>query len=209
MAFCNSCGASLDPGAKFCAKCGGAVAAVTPATTTPPAAVAPSAPAAGAPAKSGSGLKIVLIIFAVLFGLAILAVVGVGVVGWQIARHSRIQKNGDQVHVQTPFGSVESTDKPDEALRGLGIDVYPGARPLKGASVASFGGIHTVTASFECDDSPDKVAEFYKSRMPNANVAVSDPGHSTIVDNQNNGVTTINIQTQGGKTRLQITNVKK
>jgi len=210
MAFCNSCGATLEPTAKFCAKCGAAAATSAPTAATPTPAVAPSSPGAVAPAKSGSGLKIVLIVFAVIFGFAILAVVGFGVVAWQVARHSRVQKDGDQVHVQTPFGTVETTDKPEETLRNLGIDVYPGARPLKGASAATFAGIHTVTAPFESDDPPDKVGDFYKSRLPNANVVVAGADRYTIISgDRSSGTTTINIQTLNGKTHIVITSVTK
>ena len=68
MAFCNSCGATLDSGAKFCNKCG---------TTQPGAAAASVTPAGTAPAstqKSGSALKIILIVVAVIVVLGILAI---------------------------------------------------------------------------------------------------------------------------------------
>ena len=60
MAFCNACGATVEPGAKFCPKCGAAV---------PAAAVASTAPAT--PAQSNA-LKIILIVVAVIIGLGIL-----------------------------------------------------------------------------------------------------------------------------------------
>ena len=64
MAFCNSCGATLDAGTKFCNKCGaGAPAASVPAASTPAA--------AGTPAQGGGGsaVKIILIVVAVIVGL--------------------------------------------------------------------------------------------------------------------------------------------
>ena len=206
MAFCNSCGAVLEPSAKFCNKCGGA--AGTAAGSAAPAASA-AAPGTAAPAKSSSGLKIVLIVLAVIVGFVILAVVGMGVVGWQIAKHSRVQQNGANSRVETPFGTVETTDNPNEALQNLGIDVYPGAQPLKGASVASFAGMHTVTAPFESDDSPDKVADFYKAKFPNANVSTVSNDRYTIMSTDKKAVTTINIQPEGGRTKFIITNVTK
>ena len=66
MAFCNSCGASLDPSTRFCNKCGAAVLASTP---VPNAAMASSTVPVGtvpAPAAQGGGaLKVILIVVGV------------------------------------------------------------------------------------------------------------------------------------------------
>ena len=63
MAFCNSCGATLNAGTKFCNKCGATVSAPVP-----------PAGASSAPANKGgsSALKIILIVVAVIVGLGIL-----------------------------------------------------------------------------------------------------------------------------------------
>src|SRR5713226_9500932 len=100
MAFCNSCGATLDSGAKFCNKCG---------TTQPGAAAAPiftvpgAAPAATA--KNSGALKIILIVVAVVVGLGILGIGAVSFVGYRIASHSRIHNDNGNVRVETPFGT--------------------------------------------------------------------------------------------------------
>ena len=200
MTFCNSCGGPVGPSDKFCPKCGTAAGTAAPTIT-------PTGP--GVPSKSGSGVKIVLIIVAVIVGFFVLAIAGLGIVGWQIARHSKVEKNGDQVKVQTPFGTVESTDNAESALKELGIEVYPGARPQKGAAVTSFGGTHTVSAPYESDDAANKVAEFYKSRFPNANVSVADGSQYNIVSTDKNSVTTINVEDRGDKTVFMISNVRK
>ena len=176
MAFCNSCGATLNPGTKFCNKCGAAVAvgASSPGVTS----TAP--PPAPAPTGGGSALKVILIVVAVIVGIGILGIATVGIIGYRIAKSSHVSQNGDHVKVETPFGSVETSKDPDQAAKDLGVDLYPGAQVQRnGASSAAFGGIRTVTAMFETSDAPDKVCSFYKSRFPGAMVttSVSEPLH--------------------------------
>ena len=205
MAFCNSCGATLNPGTKFCNKCGATVAAgaTAGATSTAP-------PPAAAPTGGSSALKVILIVVAVIVLVGILGIATVGIIGYRIARNSRVSQNGDHVKVETPFGSVETSKDPDQAAKDLGVDLYPGAEVQRnGASSASFGGIRTVTAVFETSDAPDKVCGFYKSRFPGAMVTTSEQNHCTIVSNDKKNMITINIEASGDNTRLQITNVSK
>src|ERR1700676_1983953 len=200
MAFCNSCGATLNPGTKFCNKCGATVAAgaTAGATSTAP-------PPAAAPTGGSSALTVILIVLVGILGIAT-----VGIIGYRIARNSRVSQNGDHVKVETPFGSVETSKDPDQAAKDLGIDLYPGAEVQRnGASSASFGGIRTVTAVFETSDAPDKVCGFYKSRFPGAMVTTSEQNHCTIVSNDKKNMITINVEASGDNTRLQITNVTK
>jgi len=203
MAFCNSCGATLNPGTKFCNKCG-AVAGGPPAPTaaTPPAA---------APTGGSSALKIILIVVAVIVGIGILGVATVGIVGYRIAKSAHVRQEGGHVKVETPFGNVESSQDPAQAAKDLGVDVYPGAEVQKnGASSATFGAIHTVTANFESSDSVDKVCTFYKSRFPNAMATTSDQNRCTILSNDQKGnMVTINIEPNGDASKFQITNVSK
>jgi hypothetical protein len=195
MAFC-----------KFCNKCGAAVASGPSAagvTSTAP-------PPAPAPTGGSSALKIILIVVAVIVGIGILGVATVGIIGYRIARTSHVTQEGDHVRVQTPFGSVETSKDPEQAAKDLGIEVYPGAEVQKnGASSASFGGIHTVTAMFESGDAVDKICSFYKTKFPGAMVTTSDQNRCTIVSNDQKNMITINIEARGDTTKLQITNVSK
>jgi len=203
MAFCNSCGATLNPGTKFCNKCGAAVAAPVPAPGVTPA---PAAPATG----GGSALKTILIIVAVIVGIGILGMVTVGIVGYRIAKSTRVSQQGDHVKVDTPFGSVETSKDPNQAAKDLGIDIYPGAEVQKnGASSATFGNIRTVTATFESSDAPAKVCSFYKTKFPRAQVTTSEQNHCTIVSNDRKNMVTINIEANGDTTKIQITNVTR
>jgi hypothetical protein len=149
-------------------------------------------------------------IVAVIVLLGILGVASVGFFAYRVAKSARVHQEGDHVKVETPFGTVESSKDPDQAAKDLGIDIYPGAEVQKsGASSATFGSIHTVTATFESSDSLDKVCSFYKSKFPNAMTTSSDQNRCTIVSNDQKNMVTVNIEARGDTTKFQITNVSK
>lgn len=206
MAFCNSCGATLSEGTKFCNKCGAGVTGV-------PVSAKPTAPAAPAPAPTGgssSALKVILIVVAVIVTIGIVGVATVGIIGYRIAKSSHVRQQGDNVKVETPFGTVESTKDPAQAAKDLGIDIYPGAEVQKdGASSASFGSIHTVTANFTSSDAVDKVCNFYKEKFPGAMVTTSEQNRCTIVSNDPKNMVTVNIEEHGDGSKFQVTNVTK
>lgn len=140
--------------------------------------------------------------------VGILGVASLGFFAWRVARRTHVRHEGENVRVETPFGTVESTKDPQEAARSLGVDPYPGAEVLKGgASSASFGAVHTTTLNFESTDSQDKVCNFYKSRFPNAMVMSSQEDQCSIISNDKRNMITINIKAEDGKTRIMITNV--
>jgi hypothetical protein len=72
---------------------------------------------------------------------------------------------------------------------------------------ATIGGMHTVQAEFESDDSADKVMAFYATRFPNANVTTKDHNHYAIVSTDKNNLLTITIEPGDGKTRIKIATV--
>ncbi len=151
-----------------------------------------------------------MIVVAVIVLIGILGIATVGIIGYRIAKSSRVNQNGDHVKLETPFGSVETSKDPDQAAKDLGVDLYPGAEVQRnGASSAAFGGIRTVSAVFEVSDAPDKVCSFYKSRFPGAMVTTSDQNRCTIVSNNQRNMITINVEASGDRTKLQITNVSK
>lgn len=205
MAFCNSCGASLDPGTRFCNKCGAAVSSVPSA-----GAVAVPPVAAPAPAKGGGSgvLKVILIVVGVFVILGVLAISTVGLIAWRVARTTHLRHEGDHVKVDSPFGSLETSKNPEEMARDLGVDIYPGARAEKnGSATASFAGIRTASAVFKSSDSVDQVSAFYKAKLPNAMVTTSDENHCTIIAQDQKNMTTVNIQADDGQTKIQITHV--
>ena len=216
MAFCNSCGASLTPGTRFCSKCGAAVLASSPAPAAASAAPVrsasptPATPTVSAPAppSSGAALKVILIVVGVIVLIGTLSVASLGFFAWRVARHTHVRQEGDNVKVETPFGTVQSTKDPQEAARNLGVDLYPGAQvSTEGATSTTFGTVHTASLNFETTDPLDKVSTFYKSRFPNAMVMTSQADQCTIISNDKKNMVTINIKTEGDKTRIVITNV--
>jgi hypothetical protein len=211
MAFCNSCGATLSDGTKFCSKCGAAVTA--PAVmATPPVMPPPVTPAAGSGGGSGA-LKIILIVVGVIVLLGILGVGAVSYIGYRAVhavKNSRVHQDGDNVKVETPFGSMQSTKDPEQATKDLGVDIYPGAEVQKeGASSATFGSIHTVSAKFESSDSMDKVCSFYKEKFPSAMSTSSDTNRCTLVSNDQKNMVTIHIEPNGDGSKFQITSVNR
>jgi hypothetical protein len=211
MAFCNSCGAALNPGTNFCNKCGAAVAAPASIPAATPTAAAPAMPAPPPPPKGGnSALKIILISVAVIIVIGVLAVASLSFFVYHVAKNSKVHQEGDNVKVETPFGTVETSQDPEKVTKDLGVDIYPGAEAQKnGTSSVSFGAVHTVTATFTSSDSLDKVCTFYKSKFPNAMTTTSDQSRCTIVSNDQKNMITINIEGSGEATRIQITNVSK
>ncbi len=228
MAFCNACGANIVSGTRFCNKCGAAILASTlpPPAQSPAAGAAPpvasgpvpSAPvppvspmaSSAAPASGGNALKIALIVIAVIVLVGILGAAVLGTFVLKAARHAHIRQDGDNVKVETPFGSVETTKDPEEAARNLGVDLYPGAQVLKGGSSSvTFGNVHTATVNAETSDSVDKVCSFYKPKYPNAMVMSSGENQCTIVSNDQKETTTISAKTEGNKTKLVISHVTR
>jgi hypothetical protein len=210
MAFCNSCGSTLTPGTRFCNKCGAPVLASVPVTSAASPVATPTATATPvpAPASGNNAVKVVLIIVGAVVLIGVLGIASIAFIGLRIAHHSRVHQDGNNVKVETPFGTVESTKDPQEAARNIGVDIYPGAKVLdKGAQVANFGGVHTASATFETADPLDKVTDFYKSKFPNAMVTASQSNHCTIVSNDPKNLVTINIDGNGDKTKIQIARV--
>jgi hypothetical protein len=155
-------------------------------------------------------MRIVLIVVAVTVGFAIMALAAAGFIAWKVARGTRIRQHGDKVRVESPFGTVEANDNPEEAARRLGVDVYPGARALSSAAgTINVGGMKTVAAEFETDDPPQKVAWFYRDRFPHATISESQADHYAIVSTTDRGITTVNVESQSGKTRIHIAVVSK
>jgi hypothetical protein len=163
-----------------------------------------------APAPSGGALKPILVVVGVIVLVGILGLVSLGFIAWHVARHTHVRQEGDNVKIETPFGTVQSTNDPQQAARDLGVDLYPGAQVLKeGATSATFGTMHTAALNFESSDSVDKVCTFYKSRFPNAMVMSSDANQCTIVSNDKKNMITVNVKAEGDKTRIVVTNVTR
>ncbi len=216
MAFCNSCGANIVPGTRFCNKCGAAILTSTlpPAASQPAAGPAsplsstPPVQVSSPPSGGGGALKAILIVVGAIVLVVILCVASLGFFAWRIAHRSHVRHEGDNVKVETPFGTVETTKDPQDAARNLGVDLYPGAQVMKeGAVSMTFGNVHTAALTFATSDSVDQVCNFYKPKFPKAMVVTSDTNQCTIVSNDHKNMITINAKTESGKTKIVISNV--
>ncbi len=205
MAFCNSCGATLDAGTKFCNKCG----AVVPVANTS-ALATPAAPGAAAPKQGSSSVKIILIIVAVIVGMGIIGISIVSYIGYRIAKSAHVTQKNGQVKVDSPFGNIETSSDPADAAKNLGVDIYPGAEIQKNGAVSmTIMGMHTSTAIMQTSDAASQVAEFYRGKLPNANFAGQGENYS-LHSGDRNDMTSIGIQGDGGgSTKITITRVTK
>lgn len=203
MAFCNSCGAQLTEGTRFCSKCGKPVSGVTTGTAT-----AGSPAAAAAPEGTSSALKTILIIIGAIVLIGIVGIATLAFIGLRVARHTRVMQHGDDVKVETPFGTAETSKDPEQVVKELGVDIYPGAEAQKeGASMATFGKVRTVSAAFQSSDSVEKVCAFYRSKFANATVNTSEQNRCTIVSNSPPNMITINVEPGGDGSKIQIASV--
>jgi hypothetical protein len=207
MAFCNSCGTALALGAKFCPKCG----ATTGATAAAPAATptATAAPVSGAPVPAGgsSALKIILIILAIVVGLVIVAG---GSCAYFIHRaiHSHVNNKNGEVSIDTPFGSLNGGSDPAEAAKNTGVEAYPDATLQQGSAASmTIGKMHTATATYESNDAPSAIADFYKSKYPDAQFTQNPNGQYSITSGIKDNLTTIIIEARGEKTRIVVAKV--
>ena len=123
MAFCNSCGTAMEAGANFCPKCGAASSSVPGAGSG--ASAVSAAPAA--PAQGGGAVKIILIVLAVVVGFGILSMGTCAFMVHRAMHRIRVRDQDGNVHVETPFGTVDSNEDPDIAAKNVGVDLYPGA----------------------------------------------------------------------------------
>jgi hypothetical protein len=202
MAFCNTCGSTLMPGAQFCNKCGATVAG----TVNPPVASPPAPP----PAGSSNTLKVVLIVVAVVIAVGIIGIISVAMIGYHFAKNARVHRDGDRVKVETPFGNVDTTGDPAQLAKDMGVDVYPGAEVQKeGSATTSFGNMRTASAVFTSSDPVDKICAFYRARVSNAMVATSDQNRCSFVSNDKENMLTINVESAGDRAKIAITSVSK
>jgi hypothetical protein len=104
---------------------------------------------------------------------------GLGLLAAGLTAGCRIvdHKDGDKenVRIATPFGGMSVKTNESAVQNGLGLEVYPGAKPEDkkddDSSAAdinfSLGGFHlgVKAASYTTPDSPEKVLAFYRPKM--------------------------------------------
>jgi zinc ribbon protein len=216
MAFCTNCGAKLDDNARFCPGCGKPmqalstpVATLTPTVTAAPAVTASAAPAGSAaaqpspymapvaaapaqPAKGGSAVKIVLVIAGVFVLLIVMAVAALIYVGYRA-------KKALNVNMSATEGSAA------QVAANLGVEAYPGAKPLKGSGATfSLGGVTVGGAQFETSDPVATVSDFYRAKYPNSTFSSDNQNDQSLVVSSDKGFVTISIAERAGRTRITV-----
>lgn len=218
MAFCTNCGTSLDESAKFCTVCGAKVADEVSPQAPPEIQGAGSAASAPTPAPAqritpvqpvaagtgGGALKIILIVLVVIVALGLILTVA-GILGVRhFVRNVHVQQQGERARVEMPGMTVTSNDDAVKVARDLGVEVYPGARPLKGASAVTLGNLTVGTAQFETSDPIDRVEQFYRARFPHSNINTSDENSRVILATTNRGMINIVLERKGSTTNINI-----
>ncbi len=199
MAFCTACGEAIASTARTCHKCGAPVA---------PAAIptAPPQPASAVRQTTGRNpLTIVLIILVVVIALGMLGTIGTVIAMKRMARRMRVEAGPNSATVTTPFGSVTTNDA-ETVAQQLGVDVYPGARGLKGSTAVGMAGMNVAAAKFESDAAPEKVMKFYQQRYPKAQFRVVGADNS-LVFGSDQGLITIKVRRRGDGSLIEIARV--
>ncbi len=192
MAFCTFCGAQVDDTAPVCPRC------------DKPLAGAPAAPRA-----DGGALRALLIVLAVVIGVVIVSIAISGYVGLRVVRHAKVMTTPSGVKITSPQANVETTRDVAQFAQQSGVEIYPGATMAKEAANIQTPNEITIAANLESADPPDKVADFYKSKYPEA-ITHDEGGEHSIVSSGPHGTVTVHISPSAqGKTRIEIARVSR
>jgi hypothetical protein len=165
-------------------------------------------PFATAPEGGGSTLHLVIGLAAVIAIIGVLGVAMFTFVASRIINNSPLPHQDNSVKVETPIGILSAND-PEQAVRDLGVDIYPGATvQKKGAADLTIGPARTIVVNFESNDSAEKICGFYKSRILGSTVKSTDQNHCTVVSKEPLHVIIIKIE-GGETTKFQIACVTK
>jgi hypothetical protein len=152
----------------------------------------PQPPMAPAPSRSSSNVVAIVLLSVGLVVLLSVMAIWAGVRFIQRGIHVQVADAGGskkEVSIKTPFGGLEVNKNGTVTEAGLGLPIYPGAKPQKDEDSATvslgFGGsnqFRIAAGKFETPDSLAKVRDFYQSRLtaedgPIAERAKIDSGH--------------------------------
>ena len=104
---------------------------------------------------------------------------------------------------------MEANKDPAKVLEKIGLDAYPGAEPVEGAtSLVTMGGMTVANAVFTTDAAPDDVLAFYKEKLPGANV-VESPEQKILSKAEAGRAVIVIIVKEGSKTKIQMSRTDK
>jgi hypothetical protein len=113
--------------------------------------------------KGHNGVAVRNCVFSVVLGFAAVVVLAACSIS-----HNKNGK-GEEVTIKTPAGGIDVHDSADP--KQIGLSIYPKSRPHhdndkdSGSVNMDMFGMKLVVASFDTDDSPDKVADFYSKEV--------------------------------------------
>lgn len=132
-----------------------------------------------AASRGGAG-KVILIVLAVIFALALIVVSIFGYFVWRVSKAMHADKNG-RVTISTPEGNFSAGANKTYTAAELGVDPYPGATTSTGGFDMSSAKGSVVTAVYETSDAADKVASFYKSQTGAGEQTVTESGTNSVI----------------------------
>lgn len=149
-------------------------------------------------------VKIILIIVAVLVLLGIIGAAAMSYFAYKVTNSVKVDESGQVTSVETPWGKVTADNDAAKVAGNLGVEVYPGAKGMEGASGGSFGDISFGSAEFETSDSLEKVAEFYKSKYTKGTWAANSENDFSMLIGSDNAMITISAERVDEKTIIRI-----
>ena len=124
------------------------------------------------PRRTQNGGILAWLLFTLLAFCAVVVLCGIF-----FAKSIRVHESGNNVQVDTPFGSVHVQHN-ENGRAETGMPVYPGAKQRHKGSSASVDlsgilgdeGLHIVAGTWETADPIDKVQKYYEDKFPSMSV---------------------------------------
>jgi len=148
----------------------------------------------------------------------IFLLVAVGLVGGGLFLAHNIKvheaRDGHDVQVETPFGSVHVQHGKSGNAASIGIPIYPGAKQLKdgGSAMVDLSGLigdkdfQVIAGKWQTDDPIDKVEKFYEDKYPGMNVS-RHHGHVEMHSGKGHGQRVIALRDRDGSTEISLASV--
>ncbi len=164
--------------------------------------------------RRGGAVASVLLLVLILAVLGIVVVVSTGV---YVAENLRVTETDTHVtRVETPFGSIRVRENGRLDPERMGVPVYPGAvREHDSHVLASFhfdfghhhGAFAVAAAGYRTSDSAERVASFYRDRLPHWLISQKDDGRVELSFTRGGYRRFVAIHEDGGETHIALASV--
>lgn len=146
------------------------------------------------------------VVIGFLVAVVILALVFLAAVLYFIRHTAIVTSSPNSGRVEAPFGVVSASNNPGQLARTLGIDVYPGAKGVKGTQ-AEMDNESIVSMIFSTKAAPLNVTHFYHVRFPDATLKLTKQG-DTLVQFSGRDTITVKAIPQKGITQIEINDIR-